>query len=138
MARRDKGRNRYQRTDRLGELLREIVAEELMRIDDDDLQLVTVSGVEVDNELYQATVYLSALDLQNGVDLQAADRHRNRLRSAINRQAHLRKTPRLRFEVDPGMIQGNRVDQILREMDSPEQYESGDAELSSDSSSEEE
>lgn len=116
MARRDKGRNRYERTDRVGELLREIIAEELVRIDDDDLQLVTVSGVEVDNELYQATVYLSAFDLEEGIDLHAIDRHRNRLKKAINQQAHLRKTPRLRFAVDPGVIQGNRVDAILRDL----------------------
>lgn len=113
------GRDRYQRTDRVGELLRQIIAEELMRIDDEDLAFVTVSGVDVDNELYRATVYLSTLDLEDELDLSAIEAHRNRLRRAINEQAHLRKTPDLRFALDPGLVQGTRVDSILRDMEQP-------------------
>jgi len=110
------GRDRYERTDRVGELLRQIIAEELMRIDDEELAFVTVSGVEVDNELYRATVYLSTLDLDEELDLRVIEAHRNRLRRAINDQAHLRKTPDLRFALDPGLVQGTRVDAILRDL----------------------
>ncbi len=110
------GRSRYERSDRVGELLREIIAEELVRIDDDELQFVTVSGVAVDNELSKAVVYLSTLDLDGDADLWAIERHSGRFRHAINTQARLRKTPHLEFAVDPGLVQGERVDEILRDL----------------------
>ena len=62
MARRRSNRTReYQRSARLNELLREIIAEELERIDDDRLDWVSVVSIEVDNELTKARVYLSSL-----------------------------------------------------------------------------
>lgn len=116
MARRNT-RNQYERTDRVGELLRQIIAEELVRIDDDDLQFVTVSGVEVDSDLYRATVFLSTLDLDPNLDLSPIEAHRNRLKKAIGRQARIRKIPQLQFMVDPGLVSGTRVDGILRDID---------------------
>lgn len=113
---RGRGRDRYERSDRVGELLREIIAEELIRIDDEELGFVTVSGVDVDNELFRATVYLSTLDLDAELDLSIIEAHSNRLKKAINNQARLRKIPELRFAVDPGMVQGTRVDSILRDL----------------------
>ncbi len=111
-------RTGYARSDRVNELLREIIAEELVRIDDDDLQFVTVSGVVVDNELSKAMVYLSTLDLDAdaATELDAIEQHRSRLKHAINRQAHLRKTPHLVFALDPGLVQGQRVENILRDL----------------------
>ena len=63
MARRRESRpSHYSRSARLGELLREILASELARLDDDRLELASVTGVETSVELSQATVYISALD----------------------------------------------------------------------------
>lgn len=111
------GRAGYQRSDRVGELLREIIAEELVRIDDDELQFVTVSGVNVDNELSKAVVYLSTLDLDADADLSAIEGYIGRFRKAINTQAHLRKTPYLEFVIDPGLVRGERVEEILRDLE---------------------
>ena len=49
-------RGKGPRTARLGELLREIVAEELERIDDQRLELVSITSVEVDADLNRAIV----------------------------------------------------------------------------------
>ena len=70
---------------RVGETLREIVAEELVRIDDDRLAFVTVTGIDVDNELNRAHVYFDSLAGEDGdADIvEALDRHRTRLQSAI-------------------------------------------------------
>jgi ribosome-binding factor A len=47
---------------RVNEVVREVVADELERLSDPRLGLVTVTGVEVSNDLRHATVYYSALD----------------------------------------------------------------------------
>ena len=52
---------RYERTARVNEVVREVLAEELERISDAGLGFVTVTGVEVTPDLRQATVYYSAL-----------------------------------------------------------------------------
>ncbi|MDE0235776.1 MAG: hypothetical protein OXN95_00955 [bacterium] len=54
--------SRYSRSARLGELLREIVASELARLDDDRLELASITGVETSVELSRATVFISAVD----------------------------------------------------------------------------
>ena len=50
---------RYPRTARVNHVVHEVVADELERIDDDRLELTTVTGVEVDPDLRHATVWLS-------------------------------------------------------------------------------
>ncbi len=53
---------RYPRMVRVNEVVREVVADELERLSDPRLGLVTVTGVDVSNDLRHATVYYSALD----------------------------------------------------------------------------
>lgn len=114
------GRRRgYQRGDRLGELLREILADELTRIDDERLSLVAITGVEVDRDLAVADVYFSTVDLDHDVEAAATgvlERYRRRLQGAVGRQAHVRRVPNLRFHPDEGMHAGARVEEILRSL----------------------
>ncbi len=116
MAARRRG---YERGDRLGELLREILADELARIDDERLALVTITGVEVDRDLAFADVYFSTVDLDHDVEAAATgvlERYRRRLQGAVGRQAHVRRVPNLRFHPDEGMHAGARVEEILRSL----------------------
>lgn len=133
MARRRNPPTAYRRTDRLNELLREVIAEELRRIDDEDLELVTITGVTVDDELTVASVYFSSLTIgdtapagEASVDGGAEDEvavaerlgsHRVVLQAAINRQTRLRRTPVLSFRADSGVREGARIEEILRQID---------------------
>ena len=115
--RRNSGGHRYPRSARVGETLREIVAEELVRIDDDRLSFVTVTGIEVDNELNRAHVYFDSLAGEDGdADIvEALDRYRPRLQSAIAKQIRAKKTPILDFRPDIALRSAERIDDILRE-----------------------
>jgi len=106
---------RYPRTARVGELLREVIAEELERVvgDDDQLTLLTVTHVEVDPDLRHATVMLSSMGEPAE---QALGEARPRLQAAIARQVRLKRTPQLSFMVDPGVSSGQRVEEILRHL----------------------
>jgi ribosome-binding factor A len=53
---------RYPRMARVNEVVREVIADELERLSDPRLGLVTVTGVDVSGDLRHATVYYSALD----------------------------------------------------------------------------
>ena len=51
----------YPRTYRVNELVREITAEELERIDDERLELVAITSVDVDRDLRHAVVWFDTL-----------------------------------------------------------------------------
>jgi len=111
------GSHRYPRTARVGEVLREVIAEELERSGADDarLVLVTVTGVDVDPDLRHATVWLSSLG--EGAAEALAER-RIGLQAAIARQVRLKHTPQLAFAADPAVERGNRIEDIIRAIDS--------------------
>jgi ribosome-binding factor A len=108
--------HRYPRSARVSETLREIVAEELVRIDDERLAFVTVTGIDVDNELNRAIVYFDSLAGSDGDAevVEALEAHRRRLQTSINRQIRAKKTPVLTFRPDEVIRAAERVDDILR------------------------
>ena len=118
MARgRHSGSHRYPRSARVGETLREIIAEELVRIDDERLGFVTITGIDVDNELNRAHVYFDSLAGEDGDDevVAALGDHRARLQASIARQIRAKKTPILDFRPDDALRSAERIDDILRE-----------------------
>jgi ribosome-binding factor A len=108
--------HRYPRSARVGETLREIIAEELVRIGDERLEFVTITGIEVDNELNRAHVYFDSLSGEDGDDeiVEALGEHRARLQSSVGRQIRAKKTPILDFRPDVALRSAERIDDILR------------------------
>ena len=113
---RSTGSRGYERTDRLGELLREIVAEELTEIDDDRLELVTITSVDVDRELERAKVFYTVLgqDERSPAIVEALAEHRGRVRRAIGNQARVRRVPDVVFSPDDAQRSAERIEDILR------------------------
>lgn len=125
MTRRTRGRGRrpgvpegrqVPRSARMAELLREIVATELTRIDDDRLELITVTSIDVDAELNRAIVFFDSL---RGAEadaevVEALGQHRVRLQAVIGREIHARKTPVLQFRPDEVIRSAERIEEILR------------------------
>jgi ribosome-binding factor A len=121
-SRKGSGSRRYPRTARLNELFREILGDEVERLDDDRLELVTIMGVDVQTDLERATVYWSTVfadDDGAGRDAtiqEAFAELRPRLQSAIGRQARVRRVPELVFRPDPSVRSAERIEGILREL----------------------
>ena len=101
---------------RVSETLREIIAEELVLIDDERLELVTITSIDVDNELNRAIVRYDSLAGEDGdaAILAALAQHRVRLQAAVARQIRAKKTPILEFTPDVVIRSAERIDEILR------------------------
>lgn len=116
-------RKGWSRRDRVNEAVREVVADELALIDDERLQLVTVTGVKVDPDLRRARVWFSALSAPADPEV-AVEKvlvgHRARLQAAVATQLRLKRTPELTFEADPAIALGTRVEDIIRGFGGPE------------------
>lgn len=106
---------RYARTDRVNELLREVLADHLERMEDIDerLGMLTVTAVHCDPDLRHATVFLSSI---TPGEEEALAGLRVRLQAAVSRQVRLKRTPQLRFEADPAVAAGQRIEDILRDL----------------------
>ncbi len=100
----------------MSETVREVVADELMRIDDDRLAFVTITAVDVDSEMNRGIVFYDSLQGTEGDEhiLEALGEHRKRLQSAIAKQVQSRRTPVLQFRPDETIRAANRIDELLR------------------------
>ena len=112
------GSRGYARTSRVNESLREIIAEELERIGDDRLHMVTVTGITVDSDFGRATVWFSALAREGDEAMIAEAFAENRvaLQGAVGRQVRLKRTPLLSFAADPAILNGQKIESIIRDL----------------------
>ena len=102
---------------KVNSVLREVLADEIERLNDERLEMGAVTGVDTAPNLRHALVYIDVL----GTDahepaLDALDRAAKRLQSSIAKQVRLKYTPTLEFAMDPGIVGGNRIDAILRSL----------------------
>ncbi len=104
---------------KVNETIREIVADELTRLGDPGIGFVTVTGVDTAPDLRTAIVYYSVLGDQEdrSATAEALERAHARLQAAVARQARLKYTPRLSFEIDASIDRGFRIDALLHELE---------------------
>lgn len=102
----------YPRALRVNQVLRQVVAEELERLSDaDELPMLTVTSVEVAPDMRTAVVYLASLDAGAAEQLEEQRAH---LQKLIGAQMTMKRTPKLRFQADPAIAAGTRVEELLR------------------------
>lgn len=97
--------------------IREILAEEVERLSDARLEMVSITGVETVPNLRHAVVYIDVLGAEGQeAAISALERAAPRLQAAVGRQARLKYTPTLEFALDPGVVGGERIDSVLRSL----------------------
>src|SRR5690348_4519383 len=110
---------------RVRELLKREIGEAIRReIPVDKAGLITVNDVEIAGDLRLATVFISILGSaeQQRTGLALLHRHRRRIQGLVAKGVILKYTPQLRFLIDDSIARGNRVLEILAELEqnSPE------------------
>jgi ribosome-binding factor A len=97
---------------RVNEVVREALGDELERLSDPRIGLVTITGVDVSPDLRQATVYYSALGRAKKRGTGVVPE----LAPELGRQVRLKYTPELTFREDPAIEAGNRIEAIIRDL----------------------
>jgi ribosome-binding factor A len=108
------------RLQRVRELLKREIGEVIRReFPVSEAGLVTVNDVDVAGDLHSAIVFISILgnsdQQKRGLDL--LKRHRKRIQGLVGRAVVLKYTPTLKFLIDDSVVRGNRVLQILEELE---------------------
>jgi ribosome-binding factor A len=85
---------------------------------DPRIGFITVTGVEITNDLAEAKVYLSILgtDQQKEDTLHALGRGTGFIRSELGKRIRLRIVPKLFFILDSSIAYGSRIEQILSKL----------------------
>jgi ribosome-binding factor A len=105
---------------RVRELLRREIGETIRReLPVEEAGLITVNDVEVTGDLRLATVYVGILgsEKQQHTGLAMLLRNRARIQNLVARAVVLKYIPHLRFVVDDSVARGNRVLQIIAELE---------------------
>lgn len=107
---------------RVNSTLREVLAEEVERMNDSRLEMVSITGVDTAPDLRSAMVYVDVLGSEDhGPALAALRGAARRLQGAIASQVRMKYTPTLEFAIDPGISGGERIDAILRSIRTAEE-----------------
>lgn len=107
---------------RVNEMIRREVGEAVFRLVNEsgfDVAAVTVTHVVTSPNLRQARVLVSIRDHEQdrGRMMALLARHRVEMQARINTNLGLKYTPRLSFELDPSIAQGDRVLALLSKME---------------------
>ncbi len=123
------------RLQRVRELLKREIGEVIRReIPVSEAGLVSVNDVDVAGDLKSATVFISIFGNadQQKRGLALLTQHRIRIQRLMARAVVLKYTPKIRFVADDSVVRGNKVLQIIAELE-----KSGPAESASDARNEE-
>ena len=108
------------RLQRVRELLKREIGEVIRReIPVSEAGLVTVNDVNVSGDLHSAIVFISILGNaeQQKRGFSMLTRHRKRIQSLVGRAVVLKYTPTLKFLMDDSVVRGNRVLEIIEELE---------------------
>ena len=116
------------RLQRVRELLKREIGEAVRReFHVSEAGLITVNDVDVAGDLKSATVYISILGNpdQQKRGFQLLNEHRVRIQGFIGKAVILKYTPKLKFAFDDSVVRGNRVLQIIEELEKTQLADTG-------------
>jgi len=117
------------RLQRVRELLKREIGEAVRReFHVSEAGLITVNDVDVAGDLKSATVYISILGNpdQQKRGFQLLNEHRVRIQGFIGKAVILKYTPKLKFAFDDSVVRGNRVLQIIEELEKTQLADTGE------------
>lgn len=107
------------RTNRVAEQMKKEIGEIInQKLKDPRVGFVTVTDIDLTNDLQQATVYISVLgdESEKEASLTGLAKANGFVRSEVGKRIRLRKVPEIRFKFDEAFAYGNHIESILRNL----------------------
>lgn len=116
----------YKRSQRVSDLLREEIADIIIfRLKDPRIGFLTVTGVDVTDDLKIAVVYVSILkeeEKQSTIDILNAAK--SFIRGELSKRLKMKFIPTVDFRLDASIEYGNRIEQLLGEIKKKDEHSS--------------
>ena len=108
----------YKRSQRVGDLIREEVADIIMyRLKDPRIGFVTVTGVDMSPDMKSARIYVSVLKEEDReVTLEVLNSSKHFIRSLLGKRLTMKFIPTVEFRFDTSIEYGYKIDKLLKEI----------------------
>ena len=108
----------YKRSQRVGDLIREEVADIIMyRLKDPRIGFVTVTGVDMSPDMKNARVYVSILKEEDReLTLEILNSSKSFIRSLLSKRLRMKFIPTVEFRFDTSIEYGYKIDKLLKEI----------------------
>ena len=108
----------YKRSQRVGDLIREEVADIMMyRLKDPRIGFVTVTGVDMSPDMKNARVYVSILKEEDReLTLEILNSSKSFMRSLLSKRLRMKFIPTVEFRFDTSIEYGYKIDKLLKEI----------------------
>ena len=111
----------YKRADRVSDLIRQEVAELLLRrVKDPRIESVTITGVEVTADLQHAKIFYCVLGNPSEEDKKNTGLGLNKakgfIRQELGKRLSMRFIPQIAFQYDGSFEYGDRIERLLKEL----------------------
>lgn len=87
-------------------------------IKDERIKFVTITNVNITNDLSIATVFYTVYGNENQINssVEALNEAKGFIRTILSKRLEVKKTPDLRFKYDESYEQGNKIEAILNNL----------------------
>ena len=108
----------YKRSQRVKDLLREEIADIIIyKLKDPRIGFVTVTGVDLTDDLKIAIAYISVLkEEEKEPTLEILNAAKSFIRSELAKRVRMKTIPTLEFRLDTSIEYGSRIDELLDEI----------------------
>jgi ribosome-binding factor A len=108
----------YKRSQRVGDLLREEIADIIIyKLKDPRIGFVTVTGVDVTDDIKIAVIYISILkEEEKKTTLDILNSAKSFIRSELSKRLRMKFIPSIEFRLDSSIEYGSRIETLLNEI----------------------
>lgn len=108
----------FSRMSRVNSLIHQVLADELEELDDDDLELCTITGVSISPDLRHGDVFISVLgdSSRKEIALKALEKYRGKLKKKLGQEISLKYMPDIHFKVDPSIEEGQKIESLIKKV----------------------
>ncbi|NCO67023.1 MAG: ribosome-binding factor A [Nitrospirae bacterium CG_4_10_14_0_8_um_filter_41_23] len=109
----------YKRSQRVGDLLREEIADIVIhRLKDPRIGFVTITGVDVTDDIKISKIYVSILrDEDKKTTLEILNSAKSFIRSELSKRLRMKSIPSIEFILDASIEYGNKIDKLLKKIE---------------------
>ncbi len=109
----------YKRSQRVSDLLRKEIADIIIyRLKDPRVGFITVTGVDVTDDIKIARVYVSIFkEEERKSTLEILSSAKNFIRSELSKRLRMKFIPSIEFRLDTSIEYGDKIEKLLKEIE---------------------
>jgi ribosome-binding factor A len=109
----------YKRSQRVSDLLRKEIADIIIyRLKDPRIGFITVTGVDVTDDIKLARVYVSVFrEGERKTTLEVLNSAKSFIRSELSKRLRMKFIPSIEFRLDTAIEYGNKIEELLKDIE---------------------